>query len=583
MHFKIKQGSYKSIEAPFEWTDIPKFALITGENGTGKSQLLELLNLHFDPNKSKKISQYPGLNFIIEDAPYQHHEVLYLANFSTPEASGQIGLNEVSSSFQSVLTTIRNNKNPGNPFETYRVSRTKAFLNEKGIDVNKSSDTEIFQVLPQDIFYSKPNQLLQSVSLHFFNYHLETIWLKSKGKTDEQIIETLGQPPWEILSDLINKSNLFYEISTPSELDLRAKYHLLLIDKVTKKKINPNSLSTGEIALLRLYLWLFVSRGKYTFPKLLILDEPDAHLHPFLIFNFVNALKEGLIDTNQCRVIMTTHRPETIMSVPDESIFEMFSRPARINLAHKKSHAVSLITKNLYHVVENKYPIYVEDNDDVSFYSAVLDVIKTDYPGRINAQAIFIPARISNKKETNPGGKSAVKTWVERLRATGLVNIVKGVIDKDTSNQNGDGLHVIKRYAIENYMLDPIVIFGLLMDFNQQPTLELSREIKLGEECFIRDLPNEDLFIIASTILNDMRIAVSGSIDVSNEAMIKCQYLNGKEIEIPNWLIEARGHTLFNLCKSKWPRLSYDMAIKSINKIRLVPIDLYDLLDELLK
>ena len=35
-------GKYKSITA-FEWLNIPKFAVITGPNGTGKSQLLKVI------------------------------------------------------------------------------------------------------------------------------------------------------------------------------------------------------------------------------------------------------------------------------------------------------------------------------------------------------------------------------------------------------------------------------------------------------------------------------------------------------------------------------------------------------------
>mgnify|MGYP003507029760 FL=1 len=36
------EGKYKSITS-FNWTEIPKFVVITGPNGTGKSQLLDLI------------------------------------------------------------------------------------------------------------------------------------------------------------------------------------------------------------------------------------------------------------------------------------------------------------------------------------------------------------------------------------------------------------------------------------------------------------------------------------------------------------------------------------------------------------
>ena len=36
--------SYKNIKAGFEWNDIPRFAAITGENGSGKTALLEQIS-----------------------------------------------------------------------------------------------------------------------------------------------------------------------------------------------------------------------------------------------------------------------------------------------------------------------------------------------------------------------------------------------------------------------------------------------------------------------------------------------------------------------------------------------------------
>ncbi|MGL5722002.1 MAG: hypothetical protein ACRCY4_06365 [Brevinema sp.] len=42
--------TYKSIPQGMEWEDIPNFVVITGKNGTGKSQLLE------------EMAKLPGIN-----------------------------------------------------------------------------------------------------------------------------------------------------------------------------------------------------------------------------------------------------------------------------------------------------------------------------------------------------------------------------------------------------------------------------------------------------------------------------------------------------------------------------------------
>ena len=48
----IFSESYLSIQAGFEWKDIPNFAIITGINGVGKTQLLDA----FQGKASEKIS-----------------------------------------------------------------------------------------------------------------------------------------------------------------------------------------------------------------------------------------------------------------------------------------------------------------------------------------------------------------------------------------------------------------------------------------------------------------------------------------------------------------------------------------------
>ena len=45
MRLELNKGFYKSI-MPFVWDNIPDFVVMTGQNGTGKTQLLELINHH---------------------------------------------------------------------------------------------------------------------------------------------------------------------------------------------------------------------------------------------------------------------------------------------------------------------------------------------------------------------------------------------------------------------------------------------------------------------------------------------------------------------------------------------------------
>lgn len=50
------KANYKNIKKGFKWENIPRFAVITGENGSGKTALLEQMNLIANSNKSENKS-----------------------------------------------------------------------------------------------------------------------------------------------------------------------------------------------------------------------------------------------------------------------------------------------------------------------------------------------------------------------------------------------------------------------------------------------------------------------------------------------------------------------------------------------
>jgi recombinational DNA repair ATPase RecF len=53
MNIELISASYKSIKS-LKWDDIPEFVVVTGKNGSGKTQLLELLNYHFGTTQKQK-------------------------------------------------------------------------------------------------------------------------------------------------------------------------------------------------------------------------------------------------------------------------------------------------------------------------------------------------------------------------------------------------------------------------------------------------------------------------------------------------------------------------------------------------
>jgi hypothetical protein len=131
----------------------------------------------------------------------------------------------------------------------------------------------------------------------------------------------LGPAPWDVVNESLKIAGFQYEVVNPTTVGLLDHYNLTLKDKTSGTEVGPMDLSSGEKVLLQLVLWLFSSSKDGVFPKLLLLDEPDAHLHPSMTVQFLDVIAEVLVRKHGVRVIMTTHSPSTVALAPEHSYF----------------------------------------------------------------------------------------------------------------------------------------------------------------------------------------------------------------------------------------------------------------------
>jgi len=571
MKFELLTGSYKSIEAPFSWDDIPQFAILTGENGAGKTQLLEIMGPH---------SQSVATSF--SNPSFEPHEVLFLSNFSAPEGAPNVGLHDISNDTEQLLSALTNKRKEDHPFEQARILRIRAELEKNGIMLSELNVDTLNKNLPKGFLFRDPTQLYREVGFHLFNYHLDAFSMRADGHDEKNIVEKLGTPPWDTLNMLFDKSSLRYKLQTPDGKDIRSKYQMALADVETGKEILLQNLSSGEIALLRLYFWLFIADNKFSFPKLVLLDEPDSHLEPALIYDFINSLKSGLVDGLGAHVIMSTHRTETVAFAPSDSVYEMHARPARIEKSRDRGKTISLLTQNLITIVGDKRPIFVEDKDDEKFYSVMFGLYVDENPGEKLKQLVFVPLPLGKGGKRESGGASKVIQQVRRLRLAGLYAVLRGIIDRDKEATPDEGIFALSRYSIENYLLDPLVIYAVLLDSKQQPTLDLTCEIKLGEDYKIRDFSEKDMQAITKCITSELAQKLTPPLTTAEEVAFRIKYTNGKGISVPQWLIDRRGHELMAAAHGKWPVVQPPSLLKALEKIKLLPEELRTLFENVL-
>lgn len=168
-------------------------------------------------------------------------------------------------------------------------------------------------------------------------------------------------PPWttlrEVLSEMRDETGddgLFdFEFSDPSDYDIHMgnyeqfSFKSEMTNRTTGAQYELDSLSSGEKILMALCLLSFNQHLGRRRPKLLLLDEPDAVLHPSMAAALVATLKSLLVP-NGTRVLMTSHSPMTVASLDEADIFRVVRTAGHVGVSPTiKSDAIRELSEGL--------------------------------------------------------------------------------------------------------------------------------------------------------------------------------------------------------------------------------------------
>src|SRR5690606_20054669 len=312
----------------------------------------------------------------------------------------------------------------------------------------------------QDFFVKKnENQnLLEVISDIFYDYRLSEIDLKIREYSIEEIRKELGVEPWETLRTIIRNAKLPYEINDPSQNSVKDFFTLMITHKDLKCNVEFTDLSSGEKVLMSLAIYLY----KYQFysikPKLLILDEPDAHLHPEMAYALITILYDFFVKDLNINVILTTHSPSTIAMVNDDSIFRVSNKDIEFLKKISKDDALKLLTSfipTLNIDYKNHKQVFVESPTDRNYYQSIFDKLAQDH--NLESKLYFI------SNGYGKGSCTQVTETVESIRNTGNQTFF-GIIDWDKTNNDKGYVKVHgreNRYSVENYTYDPVYLIIL--------------------------------------------------------------------------------------------------------------------------
>lgn len=351
---------------------LPDFTVLTGENGSGKTQLLNFLQMPYDflvnvskgenkelfticNNQNNPIHNVlysePGLNNNMHDngititkmveqwgllSPVAiNHRIIKDIDYEN-EQSELDALNKVI--FDFVKSQYKDQKRfSESSLKTTTLSELRT-LKKVSLRANKLiSELTLIDFV---IFYDLPTHIFSSsLDLLFHQFYLKQIHYK-------ELTENIS-PPWVVLNEILERAKFRYRVAyTPSDRVDRISNITFINDEDESVKVHINSLSSGEKTIMSLVFALYHASNNGKFPELILFDEPDAHLHPSLTQLFLDVIEDVLVKEQKVKVILTTHSPSTVALAPEDSIYCM-NRELGYPVKENKNNAVKKLSNGL--------------------------------------------------------------------------------------------------------------------------------------------------------------------------------------------------------------------------------------------
>ncbi|MCY3673671.1 MAG: AAA family ATPase [Paracoccaceae bacterium] len=234
-----------------------------------------------------------------------------------------------------------------------------------------------------------------------------------------------------------------YELGFPSGLDpIRARYR-------HSPEENYNNLINGASGFLQVvFLQSVLVRSSDN--SILLIDEPDIHLHNLLKEKIYRLICKQGIDKN-CQVIIASHSSRLIDEAnKDDNLFLIASN--RLNKVNRQTarDVVTIPTQHFVHAEINHRVLYLEDNTDKDILLGWAKVL--NHPAQYILDRVFCVTTARMKLNS--------KSHFQALRAVvpNLLGLEIRDSDGKTGNKQGPkGMKIEfwERYEIENYLIHP--------------------------------------------------------------------------------------------------------------------------------
>lgn len=362
-------GRYKSLKEGFEWKDIPPFAVITGVNGVGKTQLLEVIkgrserpnsrgqfptivreitsssgpvNLIFSENTAQRGLTLNGLIEYVKNSDQRQVALRnidqQIANYNNlisdwrqhySQSTDKVERLQLENNIRFHEEQIRNLQNQKSDVNIYAYDEElKRIARKLDKNVEKLNEDEIRE-LAVDNFESLTtvDELIRFVENENQRYMKRVTYLSETHRDEEREMLVSQERPYQTINRIFRQYGFdYFDMLNPFPHDGKLNGEIRFQGKVGEI-VDYNSLSSGEQAIVQFVIWSYGQDFRGNRLNTMVLDEPDAHLHPSMckmmveIFSEMSAKKE--IGGGGIRIIITTHSPSTVAFTPEGSLFVM--------------------------------------------------------------------------------------------------------------------------------------------------------------------------------------------------------------------------------------------------------------------
>lgn len=433
------QEKFRSFKKDFSLELMGDLIIISGVNGSGKSQLASIIKKQ-DSNKGAQ-DQINAV-ILLDGVPLESKHVL------RKNLEDSFNIENISASQPNQL------QNATNQFWN-RYSRVKTnlarpeiagFLNSynDGLAILRSeypansltslSQDQVSRALSRSpkFVWRSDDIFTNTITQRFYSYvqACKTEHATASEEKRKPNIDRLGQKPWEFMNELLSELGIDYRFKNEYTIDIWAgpldeipNLHAIsktgeLIDEDVRLL---SDLSDGEKSLIQL-AFAVSSNFSSSFTKVLLLDEYDATFNPSLTEKFYNLIDKYFIKSGVV-VIIISHSPTTISLAPSTACFyEAFTENqnnkrvlavqpymyAELSLANAmfvkrisdQHQRIEDIETDSLSDLENKPLLFVEDNyteiykvaylmiNDISFSETTLDdVFEKEAPFKIHPKS----------------------------------------------------------------------------------------------------------------------------------------------------------------------------------------------------